>query len=50
MTNWNALVVKLVDTKDLKAEGFTDESVHSSPRQSKKPIKFGNFYLAFNQH
>ena len=28
----NALVVKLVDTKDLKAEGFTDESVHSSPR------------------
>ena len=28
----NALVVKLVDTKDLKAEGFTFESVHSSPR------------------
>ena len=28
----NALVVKLVDTKDLKAEGFTLESVHSSPR------------------
>ena len=28
----NALVVKLVDTKDLKAEGFTDESVRGSPR------------------
>ena len=27
-----ALVVKLVDTKDLKAEGFTDESVRGSPR------------------
>ncbi len=26
----HALVVKLVDTKDLKAEGFTSESVHSS--------------------
>ena len=26
----NALVVKLVDTKDLKAVGFTLESVHSS--------------------
>jgi len=26
----NALVVKLVDTKDLKAEGFTDESVRGS--------------------
>ena len=32
MTFNNALVVKLVDTKDLKAEGFRDESVHSSPR------------------
>ena len=31
----HALVVKLVDTKDLKAEGFTSEPVHSSPRQSK---------------
>ena len=30
-----ALVVKLVDTKDLKAEGFTSESVRGSPRQSK---------------
>ena len=30
MTNWNALVVKLVDTKDLKAEGFTRESVRGS--------------------
>ena len=28
----DALVVKLVDTKDLKAEGFTSESVHSSLR------------------
>ena len=28
----NALVVKLVDTKDLKAEGFISESVYSSPR------------------
>ena len=35
----NALVVKLVDTKDLKAEGFTDESVRGSPRQSKHPVK-----------
>ena len=35
----NALVVKLVDTKDLKAEGFTSESVHSSPRQSKISYK-----------
>ena len=26
----NALVVKLVDTKDLKAEGFTDELVRGS--------------------
>ena len=26
----NALVVKLVDTKDLKAEGFTSESVRGS--------------------
>ena len=28
----NALVVKLVDTKDLKAEGFTSESVRGSLR------------------
>ena len=27
----NALVVKLVDTKDLKAEGYKLMSVHSSP-------------------
>jgi len=26
----DALVVKLVDTKDLKAKGFTDESVRGS--------------------
>ena len=43
----NALVVKLVDTKDLKAEGFIRYSVHSSPRQSKHPIKSHNFKLAF---
>ena len=30
MRNLGALVVKLVDTKDLKAEGFTDESVRGS--------------------
>ena len=36
---------KLVDTKDLKAEGFTSESVYSSPRQSKHPIKSHNFNL-----
>ena len=34
-----ALVVKLVDTKDLKDEGFTDESVRGSPRQSKTSCK-----------
>ena len=44
----NALVVKLVDTKDLKAEGLKLKSVHSSPRQSKHPIKSHNFILAFN--
>jgi len=44
----NALVVKLVDTKDLKAVGFTLESVHRSPRQSNHPIKSHNFKLAFN--
>ena len=44
----HALVVKLVDTKDLKAVGFTDESVHRSPRQSKHPIKSHNFNLALN--
>jgi len=27
----HALVVKLVDTKDLKAVGFTNEAVYSSP-------------------
>ena len=32
MITTNALVVKSVDTKDLKAEGFTSESVYSSPR------------------
>ncbi len=28
----NALVLKLVDTKDLKDEGFTDKPVRVSPR------------------
>ena len=32
MKTTHALVVKLVDTKDLKDEGFTDESVRGSPR------------------
>ena len=40
-----ALVVKLVDKKDLKAGGFTDEPVRGSPRQSKHPIKSNNFNL-----
>ena len=35
MTFIRGLVVKLVDTKDLKAEGFTSESVRGSPRESK---------------
>ena len=30
----HALVVKLVDTKDLKAEGITSDSVRGSARQS----------------
>ena len=44
----NALVVKFVDTKDLKAEGFTFESVRGSPRQSKYLLKSYKFNLAFN--
>ncbi len=40
--------MKLVDTKDLKAEGFTSESVRGSPRQSKHPIKSYNFNLGLN--
>ena len=43
-----ALVVKLVETKDLKAEGITSESVHSSPGQSKHPIKFNNSKFILN--
>ncbi len=39
MKSTNALVVKLVDTKDLKGEGFTSESVHGSLGLSKHPIK-----------
>ena len=44
----NALVVKLVDTKDLKDEGFTRESVYSSLTLSKHPIKSHKFNLALN--
>ena len=44
----NALVVKLVDTKDLKAEGFTDESVRGVQGSLKHPIKSYKFNLAFN--
>ena len=43
----NALVVKLVDTKDLKAEGFTDESVRGSPRQSKTSHKITELQFSF---
>ena len=50
MQTLGALVVKLVDTKDLKAEGFTDDSVHSSPRQSKTSYKIPFFNLALNQY
>ena len=45
----NALVEKLVDTKDLKAEGFTLESVRGSPRQFKHPIKLYNFNFTINK-
>jgi len=41
-------VVKLVDTKDLKAEGFTSESVRGSPRQSKRSYKITKLYFGFN--
>ena len=44
----NALVVKLVDTKDLKAEGFTKQSVIVVSGSLKHPIKSHNFKLAFN--
>ena len=46
----NALVVKLVDTKDLKAEGQKFKSVHSSPRQSKTSYKIPFFNLVLNQY
>jgi len=46
----NAIVVKLVDTKDLKAEDFTDESVHSSPRKFIHTTRSHNFYLDFNYY
>ena len=45
----NALVVKLVDTKDLKAEGFTDQSVQSSPGKSKDHIKSHKFKLEIKE-
>ena len=35
----NAILVKLVDTKDLKAEGFTDESSVVVQGSLKHPIK-----------
>ena len=44
----NAIVVKLVNTKDLKAEGLTSESVRGSLTLSKHPIKSYNFILTFN--
>jgi hypothetical protein len=43
----NALVVKLVDTKDLKAEGYTSQSVVVQGNL-KHPIKSHNFKLTFN--
>ena len=46
----NALVVKLVDTKDLKAEGFTSESVRGSPRQSKHSKKSHNFIFDLDKY
>jgi len=45
----NALVVKLVDTKHLKAEEFSIESVHRNLRQSKHLTKSHKFRLVFNQ-
>ena len=48
----NALVVKLVDTKDLKAEGFTNsilsDTLLTVSGSLKHPIKSHNFKLAFN--
>ena len=45
----NALVVKLVDTKDLKAKGFKRDSVCASPGQSKYLLKSHNFKFSFNK-
>ena len=45
MKNLNALMVKLVDTKDLKADEFLSEVVQGSLEHS---IKSHNFILAFN--
>ena len=39
-------VVKLVDTKDLKAKGFTDASVRGSLGQS-KILQKSQFFLFF---
>ena len=47
MRNLGALVVKLVDSKDLKAEGYKIKSVHSSPRQSKTSYKIPLLQLSF---
>ena len=41
-------MVKLVDTKDLKAVGLTKFRVTRSPRQSNHPIKSHNFKITFN--
>ena len=46
----HALVVKLVDTKDLKGEGFTDESVRGSLRQFKTSYKIPFSNLVLKQH
>jgi hypothetical protein len=43
-----ALVVKLVDTKDLKAEGLTIMRVSGSLTQSHCPIKSYNFKKPLN--
>ena len=48
----NALVVKLVDTKDLKAELADSQVCQSIAVQGslKHPIKSHNFNLAFNKY
>ena len=46
----NALVVKLVDTKDLKAEGLQVCQSIVVQGSLKHPIKSHNFNLAFNKY